>query len=705
MGKLSVNHGPEKKGGDDKGGGSGDTPKIDNGGLAAAKAFQDDIAKSLEKQLESSANLADNQDKLNKGQLESSDVGKQIQDSLQARSDAHKKIIKANKAGIIDDKTKQKLVKGINKDSLDQVKNLKSQGKEAAVVEGKLGVMGKALKGMSKMPIIGKGASKALDAMKQKAADGGSKLAVMGAGAKSMATGILGMFGGIGGILKFVLDSIFEVANISRDLQRNMQMSTQEATAYTKELKEHARLTEDRLDSMKDLAAVNQQLNDYRGTAVKMDMDQLTRANALIKTNALTVQQAGEVSKYANIQGKSFEEVYDSQVKGANAMMVQEKISFNMKGIFKDMSNVTNTIKAQLGANPELISAAVVKAKSLGMELNKVAAAGEQLLNFEQSIGAELEAELLTGKQLNLEKARLAALTGDYQTLMQEINNNVGDFGEYTKMNVLQQGALAKAVGMTRDELSGVLMAEADLDALREEALAKDDIKTAKALEAMSVQDEFNNMVFQLKQMFVEEIGPALLPFIEKLTVMLTKGDLLNRMFSSIKTILYVIAAAKFVGLIGGLISLSTVLSAATGMSAGLASALTFGVAAIAIVAGVGMIMGAVKSATSEAGAIADKEISKKKKMAIGGIVLPRAGGTDITVGEGGQAEAIVPLNKSNQMGFGGGGIDYDKMAEAMAKANINVNTNIRHDAFSDYNTIGNEGEYQSKAKYSTNFV
>ena len=39
------------------------------------------------------------------------------------------------------------------------------------------------------------------------------------------------------------------------------------------------------------------------------------------------------------------------------------------------------------------------------MELKGVAAAGKQLLNFEQSISAELEAELLTGKQLNLEKS------------------------------------------------------------------------------------------------------------------------------------------------------------------------------------------------------------------------------------------------------------------------------------------------------------
>jgi hypothetical protein len=51
-------------------------------------------------------------------------------------------------------------------------------------------------------------------------------------------------------------------------------------------------------------------------------------------------------------------------------------------------------------------------ASALGMELEQVATSGESMLDFQSSIESELEAELLTGKQLNLEKARLLALTG-----------------------------------------------------------------------------------------------------------------------------------------------------------------------------------------------------------------------------------------------------------------------------------------------------
>ena len=53
-------------------------------------------------------------------------------------------------------------------------------------------------------------------------------------------------------------------------------------------------------------------------------------------------------------------------------------------------------------------------------------------------------------------------------------------------------------------------------------------------------------------------------------------------------------------------------------------------------------------------------------KLATGGIVLPRPGGTMATIGEGGQAEAVIPLDRlGKMMGNGGGGAVY----------NINIST------------------------------
>jgi hypothetical protein len=141
------------------------------------------------------------------------------------------------------------------------------------------------------------------------------------------------------------------------------------------------------------------------------------------------------------------------------------------------------------------------------MTLEGVAAAGAQLLDFESSISNELEAELLIGKEINLEKARLAALTGDYETLTREINKNIGDFGDFTKMNVLQQNALAKSVGMTADGLSDVLLKNENIEQLAAEARAMGDEDLAKQLERRSAQEKFTDALDKMKQIFVDIVG------------------------------------------------------------------------------------------------------------------------------------------------------------------------------------------------------
>jgi hypothetical protein len=82
----------------------------------------------------------------------------------------------------------------------------------------------------------------------------------------------------------------------------------------------------------------------------------------------------------------------------------------------------------------------------------------QSLLNFESSISSELEAELLTGKNLNLEQARYLALTGDAAGAAAEVAKQVGTSADFGKMNVIQQEALAKAAGMTRDQLAQSLI-------------------------------------------------------------------------------------------------------------------------------------------------------------------------------------------------------------------------------------------------------
>jgi len=83
-----------------------------------------------------------------------------------------------------------------------------------------------------------------------------------------------------------------------------------------------------------------------------------------------------------------------------------------------------------------------------------VSATTESLLDFESSIEAQMEASVLLGRQLNFDRARQLALTGDQEGMMKEVLKQVGGEAEFNKMNVLQRRALAQSVGQSVENLS-----------------------------------------------------------------------------------------------------------------------------------------------------------------------------------------------------------------------------------------------------------
>ena len=74
--------------------------------------------------------------------------------------------------------------------------------------------------------------------------------------------------------------------------------------------------------------------------------------------------------------------------------------------------------------------------------------------DFETSIEKQMEASLLLGRQINLDRARQLALTGDQEGMLQEILKQVGGEAEFNRLNVLQRRALAESVGQSVENLS-----------------------------------------------------------------------------------------------------------------------------------------------------------------------------------------------------------------------------------------------------------
>jgi len=419
-------------------------------------------------------------------------------------------LLKMDEQGLDKDDKRRK----ITQDQLNIARKLndevKKEGKQREEIDKKTGTFGAALKGISEIPIVGNmiDTEKAMGAMEAAAKGGASQIGVMAAGIKTVGAGIMKHITNPFTLIIAAIKAGFTFDKEVTDLAKGLGMSREEAKGMRNHFSDLATDTNEVAITSKEMQAGFNMVNNSLGTASTVIRDDIVvEAGRMQKLLGLSEEAIMGFAGHAMRSGKDMKQIKFEALGSLKAVEKQTGIRLNETKMLEKIGKVTGQISAQLGGDPARIMKAAAAANSLGMELEDVAKAGKSMLDFESSIAAELEAELLTGKQLNLEKARLAALTGDYETLTEEINKNVGDFGDFSQMNVLQQEALAKSVGMTADQLSNQLMKKADLATLAEEARDRGDEETAKMLEQRNAQEEFNDLVMSLKQTFLDLVG------------------------------------------------------------------------------------------------------------------------------------------------------------------------------------------------------
>ena len=230
--------------------------------------------------------------------------------------------------------------------------------------------------------------------------------------------------------------------------------------------------------------------------------------------------EAGNLTTLMRLQGKETENVLGNLYDTTGAMLQTSKTTASVKDILGDVAKTSKGLQASLASNPQALAKAAIAAREFGSTLAQLEGIQGNLLDFEQSIGAELEAELLTGKQLNLEKARAAALNNDMATLGEELKKQNVDLASFGDMNVKQQEAIAKAMGMNRNELGETLLKQEMQNKTLEEIRSTMGKQAYEQAKALSAQDKFNAAVSKVKDLFAN-VMTALTPVIDVLAAML----------------------------------------------------------------------------------------------------------------------------------------------------------------------------------------
>lgn len=345
-------------------------------------------------------------------------------------------------------------------------KEIEAQLDSILAIEAKTGIAGKLLKGFSKIPVIGEmlDISGAQKAMNVAAASGASGFGTMLTGVKALGPSLKAALGPLGLILmavdafKALIGAMFDADKQVTSLAKNLSISKGEAAGIRGYFVDIASTIDTTYNRLQDVIDAQLQLSNLSKFTILFSREAIENQIALTKEIGLSEDEAANLNKsfsLNNVEGsKGRKIVYDRIAAFAN----ENKMIANGKKILQDVSKVSGQILLNFRGNLPALTDAVLQADKLGLNLEDARSISNSLLDFESSISNELEAGVFLGRRFNLEQARALALRKDYVGATQEVLKQVGSIEEFESMSAIHQQVIAKAAGMTVDQLSDSLM-------------------------------------------------------------------------------------------------------------------------------------------------------------------------------------------------------------------------------------------------------
>jgi len=362
--------------------------------------------------------------------------------------------------------------------------------------------------------------------------------------------------------------------------------------------------------------------------------DTLTTLTTLTKQLGLGVKEASQLSLLARTQGEDTEGVLENTVETVNAINRQRNSAISAKAVLNDIATASASIVVSLGMSPQLLAEAATEARALGLNLEDVDKIAGSLLDFESSIENELKFQMLTGKEINLDKARQLALDNDLAGLSEEIANNSGITEAFATGNRIQQEAAASALGMSRNELGQMVMQQQYLNLSQDDFIAKYGEQSYQQMQSQSAAEKFQSAMEKI-QSIIGDMAISFAPILD------TLASLADNAFLAY-TAMALIAGLSLAKTIMSMATMAATLSTSAVSGITLSSALTIGLGTAAVLAAVIGIVAAMNSQKKQAQSVKDGIADSSR----GPFTITDAYGAMATTADGDSLQASPNIGK-----------------------------------------------------------
>jgi hypothetical protein len=424
-------------------------------------------------------------------------------------------------------------------------------------IQKKIGVYGTLIKGISKLPVVGGliDTKNILDRMYDAADAGGSSFEVLFEGIKATGDEIANVFKDPLAILLYLVQAGLKADEQTTKLAKSLTQTKTEATATRDVLADMARASGDNFLTTEKLVESTLKLGQQLGIASTFSGDITKEFSVLTGKIGLSEEAASGLAKASIITGRSLKSIKNEAAGAVSAISAQYGVQLNIKDVLEEAGKSSSLLLANFKGNPIELARAVAEMKELGTSLETTQKQSNALLDWQTSIQNTLEASLITGRNINLDKARELALNNDLVGAAKELVGQQMDYNTFSEMNAIQRSTFAKSLGLETQELSDQLLKLEYMGKSRKEVAALAGEEAAERLEALSAQDKFNQAVEKLQDIFVSlidgPIGQLLDMFVDILGIIGKIGSLIAKVIPA--PLLKILAGAGAGALVGGI--------------------------------------------------------------------------------------------------------------------------------------------------------
>lgn len=203
--------------------------------------------------------------------------------------------------------------------------------------------------------------------------------------------------------------------------------------------------------------------------------------NVSVMSAQLGVSQensAGFLRNMAAISKSTMQAQQDTMYMAAN---MARAAGVPLNEVMGDIAKASSKTLTMMSRWPNTVLRTAIEARRMGTTIGDMARSSRSILDFQESVNAEMDASVLLGRSINLQRARELAYRRDLEGSTREILRITKQI-DFENLDVFQQEAFAKATGRSVEELMKMVQAERQWEKARQDPNLKGKIEDYEKL-------------------------------------------------------------------------------------------------------------------------------------------------------------------------------------------------------------------------------